>query len=346
MSSPTFGEKLKDIRKSFNRRYCLHPNAGSQCSHQIIKAHTIQRSGSLTKLAKNQHIYTFHPGDAELMKTGMLSPRRIGINKASTFTGFCDFHDNATFAPIENHTFESTPKHTFLLSYRALCREFYMKRARVEHISSIRTFDKGAPVEKQIWWMAQVSAMERGERSSLRHLERYKSIYDHCLLTEDYVEVQYYVIRIGCTPDFVCSGCVFPDYDFSGNKLQTLTNLDEIPQLISFSVLASDLGGLAVFGWVGPTPTAVKLVQTLDSLPNDQISHALVRFSFEYVENIFMSIDWWDQLAERVKSKLILRSLTGARPDLERRFDCLADDGLRIVSWPVLARQTNIDFTT
>jgi hypothetical protein len=234
MSPPTFGEKLKDIRNSFKRRYCLHPNAGSECSRKIIKAHTIQRSGSLTKIAKEQHVYTLYPGDAELMKTGMLSPRRIGIYDASTFTGFCDFHDNVTFAPIEKRSFECTQEHSFLLSYRALCRELYMKRARVEHMPSIRNFDKGAPLEKQIWWMAQVNAMERGERSSLHHLETYKAAYDQCLINRDYSDVHYYVARIGCTPDFVCSGCVFPDYDFSGVKLQTLTNLDEVPRQEAF----------------------------------------------------------------------------------------------------------------
>ena len=74
-AAPTLQDKLKNTRKFFGKKYCLHPNAGEECKGDIIKAHTVQRSGGLSKIARNGHVYTLNPGDAELVKTGMLSPR-------------------------------------------------------------------------------------------------------------------------------------------------------------------------------------------------------------------------------------------------------------------------------
>jgi hypothetical protein len=241
----------------------------------IIKAHTVQRSGGLTRIARQGHVYTLDPGGAELAKTSMLSPRLIGVNNASTFTGFCNFHDTKTFEPVEKRPFKGNEQQVFLLGYRALCRELFMKRGMVEHLASIKNFDKGADIGKQIWWQHFVSTIERGEQSSLRHLERYKfSSYDPCLVSDNYSDVYYYIVRIGITPDFLCSGTIFPDYDFCGRRLQTLTNLDEVPQLITFSIIATENGGAAILSWVGQTQAGLDLIKSFDSLRDEEISHA------------------------------------------------------------------------
>jgi hypothetical protein len=194
MTPPNLQDKLENTRKFFGKKYCLHPNAGEECKGDIIKAHTIQRSGGLTRIARQGHVYTLDPGDAELVKTGMLSPRLIGVNNASTFTGFCNFHDTKTFEPVEKRPFEGNEQQVFLLGYRALCRELFMKRGMVEQLASIKNFDRGADIIKQIWWQNFVSTFERGEQSSLRHLERYKlSLYDPCLISDNYSEVYYYI---------------------------------------------------------------------------------------------------------------------------------------------------------
>jgi hypothetical protein len=152
-----------------------------------------------------------------------------------------------------------------------------------------------------------------------------------------------YLVRIGATPDFLCSGTIFPDYDFSGHRLQTLTNLDEVPQLITFSIIATENGGAAIFSWVGQTQAGLDLIKSFDSLRDEEIGHAIARFSFEYVENIFISPKWWENLTDKTKQKLIMRLLAEMRPDIKRAPNCIKDDGLRITAWPVVGRDTNIN---
>jgi SEC-C motif len=342
MPAPTFQDNLGKLRKLFGKKYCLHPNAGSQCKGNVINAHTVQLSRNLTKIARRGHVYSPDPGDAELMKTGMVRPRLVGIREASTFTGFCSFHDTKIFEPIEKHNFIGSLQQCFLLSYRALCRELFMKRARVEHLFSVRELDKGANLIKQIWWQDFVSTIERGEKSSLKLLEEYKLIYDRCLLDADFSDVQFYIIYTGTTPEFMCNGNMLPAYDFFGRTLQDLHNLNEKHPPTAYSIVATETGGAVVFSWVGSNQAAKALINSLDSLPDDEVCHAITRFSFEYIENIFMSPQWWEELTDEVRRNLIMRMMSELRPDTQRVSNCLMGDGVRIVSWPITRRATNI----
>ena len=50
----------------------------------------------------------------------------VGINKASTFTGFCDEHDAEIFRPIETKPLNlSDSEQLFLIAYRSLTREVH-----------------------------------------------------------------------------------------------------------------------------------------------------------------------------------------------------------------------------
>jgi hypothetical protein len=338
----TMQEKLQDVHTSYNKRYCIHPNAGVDCDGDIIKAHTIQRSGGLTTIAREGHVYTLNPGVTKLIKTGSPAATLIGVHNASTFTGFCNFHDTATFRPIETNPFQSTQEHTFLLAYRALCRELFLKRARVEHLSKARRNDRGADMVKQVWWQTFINTQERAERSSLKYLEQEKALYDRCLTNADYSPVYFYVVRIDCTPDFMCSGGIMPDYDFHGNRLQVLTDYHQKPDFMTVSVISTDNGGAIVFSWAGSNKAGEELIKSLDSYSDNEICHAVVRLCFEYIENVFPSPDWWERLSDAQREYLVNRMASEIQLDKRRKQDCLVDDGMRLVAWPVTARETNI----
>lgn len=55
---PTLEDAKKLFKESFDSSYCLHPDSESgSCKGKIVKAHTIQRSGGLSKIAINNHVY-------------------------------------------------------------------------------------------------------------------------------------------------------------------------------------------------------------------------------------------------------------------------------------------------
>jgi len=59
---------------------------------------------------------------------GRLHPELVGINNASTFTGFCSEHDNTIFSKVEKETFLGSQEQCFPVAYRALARELCTKK--------------------------------------------------------------------------------------------------------------------------------------------------------------------------------------------------------------------------
>lgn len=331
---------------SFGRKYCMHPQASATtCKGGFIRAHTIQRKGGLTRIARDGHVYNFVPDHAKALLTGIETEQRlIGIKKASTFTGFCGYHDTVTFEPLDNYPFQGDSLDTFLLSYRVLCKELYLKRAGIEYISRQRNLDLGMTTTAKINFLGDLDAYEAGIQQSVQALQGIKDDYDTALLSNDYTRAKYYVIQLNCTPDFLCSGPMYPEFDFQGRVLQSIEDaaVTGAPlEWLTFTLIPTDNGGAAVFSWLGESRAAENLVKSLHSLPDDQVPHALTRFTFQHFENIFASPSWWESLDDKTKNTLLQRQAGGLAPLFSPNG--LTDDGLRAVSWMVTGCETNIE---
>ncbi len=341
-SPPAPYEFLAKSRAILDQKYCLHPLAGPQCT-KVSRAHTIQRNGGLDKIAVNGHVYMF--GRDETMKTGEAQVKLIGIRAASTFNGFCNFHDNKTFEPIEKHPFTVSEEYAFLLAYRAICMEYYKKRGVFEQLDLARTLDKGRPIGLQIAVQDYVGAFKTGLDAAIRDLTQRKASYDAALTAGDYSGTKYYIVELADMPGFLCSSTLQPDYDFKGNVLQDLLDLDRVADHITMTILPTGTGGAVVFSWFGDSPAAVRFLACLDSFSDKQLAHAIVRYTFEYVENTCISPSWWDALDERTRSALVARFRASLDEGRARPPTALLDDGVRAVSWRVTNRVTNIDLT-
>jgi hypothetical protein len=343
MPKVPISEALEKLSEAYGAEYCLHPDK-QNCSGDIIRAHTIQRNGGLSKIARKNHVYSFfgnNPADINKNK-GILAPKLTGLKKASTFTGFCGNHDDSVFAPIEKNPFVASQEHAFLLGYRAICRELFTKQAVSGLISFFRTLDQGRDVQSQFVLQNQIDRFSLGTSTGLQDVERCKSEYDKTLLSNDYSQVSYYIIRFANTPDVMCSAGQFPSVDFDGNRLQDLGDLNTKLDHLTFSVIATDNGGAAVFSWLGNSPASVYLVKSLHMQSDSDLPHSLVRYVFEFFENAFFSPNWWDSLDETARNKIGQRFSLAANPFEKRRSDCLKDDGIRVVSWHISSRETNL----
>ncbi len=140
-------EVIDQLHRSFSRRYCLHPLASRDvCRGGIVQAHSIQRSGGLNRIARDGHVYRFTGDLPNLIRSsGQLEPELIGVKKASTFTftGFCEYHDDVTFASLEKAPFEPTVEQIFQLSYRPICRELFTKQSVLSLMPFLHTLDRG-----------------------------------------------------------------------------------------------------------------------------------------------------------------------------------------------------------
>src|SRR5689334_21911734 len=101
MTSPLDNPEFKDYfykNRDAPYRHCLWHT--ESCQNPPIRAHAVQNSRALDRIAENGHVTMVrHDVDQDGVH---LSFREMGRNKATTFTGLCAEHDKQLFLPIDN----------------------------------------------------------------------------------------------------------------------------------------------------------------------------------------------------------------------------------------------------
>lgn len=314
---------MADLRETFGRKECLHPEAPQRCRGNIVKAHTVQKSGGLTSIAEGGHVLTPDPYSDPTQMT------KIGINKASTFTGFCEFHDDSLFAPIEKRPLQLTRRHAFLLAFRAISKELFLKRGTVEHeIADDSPFP-------HFWLNYQADA-----KRALRDLQ---PIYDEmgkAIANKRFRNTSFYTIEFDSIPQVLCTGAPNVEFDFHGNRIQLLTRYAP-REYITLSMLPFDRNrSVAVFAWHGKSNANEKFIRSLSLLSKRDIPDAIVRFAFQSIENMFLAPPWWDNLPEPIKERLLARYDSSFWRDGSEFIDLRAD-GNHYVNWKVVGKRKN-----
>ena len=299
----------------------------------------------LQQIARDGHVYGFSLDyGAVVSSQGSPRPRLIGIKQASTFTGFCAKHDDQLFADIEKKRIISTKRHACLLAYRALCRELFAKEGGTMLDPPSRTIDPRLAVPEQIALQRLSDDFMTGLTAGLTEIRERKQQYDKILTCGDYSAVKYCTIWFEQPPDLMCSGCTSPEWDFAGNYIQDLADLDTRAQSIALSLVASEQRGCAFFSWLSQDERAcTKLMRSLLDLSREQIPGALVRFVLSSFENQFWRPAWWEALDEQTQNALMRRFAVTVDPCTPEPPNSLCDDGLRVVDWRITGAETNQD---
>lgn len=321
---------------------CFHSSVdATNCAGKIIEAHTVSKSGSLRKIAQNGKVYHFKPDINALFDKGRFMLREIGVNQASTFPGFCAYHDKALFAPIEDQEFESTPRNTALLGYRAVAKEIFAKDQSKALVPKMRMFDKGRSVQRQTVLQNYLNAYTKGIDYSLRDLYAIKSKYNHAFASQDFSKSRYLVLRFSEPPHLLFSGSIYPEYDFAGNILQQLGDGKPLDG-IAINAIATPAGGAIVFQWFDNSAVNNQLISSLLSLPNDKLASAITQFAFESFENLFIAPAWWNSLTPSHKLSLERKVSCGAATLLHSP-SCFIHDGNSYASWNTPLKESNVE---
>ena len=128
-----YNKFLSTIKKQYYVNECFHED--TNCS-QIIRAHSIQNNRILKKISDNGDV--LYPrikiGDSGTI----VLLEREGRKKATTFTGFCKYHDNFLFTPIEHGDYKKGDKEQeFLFAYRAFAKEYHAEKVSINSFNSI-----------------------------------------------------------------------------------------------------------------------------------------------------------------------------------------------------------------
>ena len=109
---------------------CFYKN----CKNVAIKSHTISKS-ELNKIAFEGKVYEIK---LDIYSDSVF--KKTGVNKMSTFYGFCKTHDNLLFEKIDkffDFTKDNIQEIAFLSLYRIICKEIYLNGAAINENKEI-----------------------------------------------------------------------------------------------------------------------------------------------------------------------------------------------------------------
>lgn len=340
---PDFSDVSKEFNKAFSKRTCVAPDAWwKDCDGQISQSHTVPKSGSLRQIARDGHVYSFVPCLGTLRNhDSKIRLQLRGINRASTFTGFCSKHDNKIFEPLEKKTFTGTQEQCFLLGYRALARELYTKTAAGSpELSTLRhSLDRGRALTEQLMIQAVNRAYETGLSAGLKDTRLCKQRYDEIIQTQQFDTVQGYVIEFEGPPPVMCSFALTPNQDFNGIQLQNLFDLSRTADLLPVTSFHGGDHGIVAFSWLADTDSTCRpFIDSLKAIPDKFVTAALLRLFFTYSENIHIAPTWWEELPEQARDALLKRFMSSV--DLTEGIPRgeLVDDGIAFAPWRVTKR--------
>ncbi|RPI84336.1 MAG: hypothetical protein EHM34_03795, partial [Nitrosopumilales archaeon] len=296
-------EYIDNQKKLSQRGRCLHYENGHRCN-EIIKAHSIQKNQSLSAIAQNGHVYKISSDIGSLKENkGRLTYKKYGVNKVSTFLGFCKKHDNELFEPIDNDLLKPTDQQVLLYSYRSLCRELFVSENALELAKS--QLEKGVNQEAI---KNMLSGYVRGKSFGLENLKRHKSCYDKSLLNKSYSNIKYVIFQSSQKPVIAFSGLFYPDFDFLGRELQNLGDQTQDLQLITFCSTPMKNGWAYLFAWhKTSSKVCVDFIRSLATMiynNRSSLSDHLFRLAMTNCENLAISPKWWEKLDQDIKEKI------------------------------------------
>jgi len=241
--------------------------------------------------------------------------RKVGVRNASTFTGFCAKHDAEIFKSVDTGPFAGSHEECALLLYRATAWEYYAKLHAEVVADTASSFDKGKSLAHQIGLQSTTSAYKAGVQAAILDGRNRMDELERMMLARDFSDIRSLVIEFEQVPSIVAAAVFEPDFCLSGERIQQIGDLSKPLMPLGISLVTYGDKSYFVFSWTqGADAIVRKFVDEYASVDPARLATALTVLLFETTENIYANPQWWTQLSDETKAKLLERARSGAEP--------------------------------
>jgi len=233
---------MQSIEKNARIKQCLHPNK-DECDHKILNAHAIQNNRILNKIAEEGLVITVD-GTSNLVFQGtQIKGRKI----ATTFTGFCKFHDKVLFQEIEDREFVGSQKQVFLLTYRTMAWHYHKKQQQLnaEMIQYKKMYERGFDMAASEGF----ELFDKGLKLGVVDNEKEKLKFDEYLLNEDYDNVSFCIWEIPYEVQFAVSMMHELEHNIYGQRINNLETDINLRKLY-LNIFPADSKSYCVWSWL------------------------------------------------------------------------------------------------
>ena len=287
-----------NIKNEARIKHCLHPNK-DECSEKIVKAHAIQNNRILNRIAENGIVITMDGTDHLIFQSSDSKGRKI----ATTFTGFCSYHDKTLFQEIEDKDFLGTDKQIFLLTYRTMAWHYHKKLEQINAtcIQFEKMFSKGYDMSKSDDFLDYLTGLKMGYNDN----EIEKEKFDKALLGESYGIINTLVWEIPYEIHFAISMMNELEHDILGNKINDLEK-DDYTKKIYLNVFPSQGRSFCIWSWLHENDCVYKpFSEQFSSLGISDRENYLNNNLPRWSDSIIISPRLWKKWGKQIQESFI-----------------------------------------
>jgi hypothetical protein len=288
--------------KSFPR--CCYLQGLSPCSGGIVHAHAIQQA-QIRPYSKNGQVYSPNPlGDRN---EGVTEFRLSGVNRVTTFRGFCAKHDSEVFRPIEVTPFAGTAEQLFLYHYRALCKDYHIRLASLNFFDqTISDFEKAGLGNqlKDIRFFREMTLLD------LKEIPLGKSRLDLALQGGNFGDLSGFWMRGAGIPGLLLNTNLFPLRDFLGRPFPRRTSI-ALNNWVSLTITIENGLPLVIIAGQKNSPLLGQLLDSLTQIPRNRLAATLTCYALACSETPVIIPRWWENLTS--ESRRAARLTANAR---------------------------------
>lgn len=278
------------IRNSTMYKGCIH--ADGMCDGITSKAHSIQNNRYLKRIADNGEVLCIDFGK---IGEGESNIKRVGRNKASIFTGFCNYHDRSIFRPIEEREYLlNDVEQNFLFSYRAFALAYYerfstyeFKKKHYSLIAGLRNDENIRRFKREI--------DEYGNHLII--IEQYRNMLNYCLDNKKFKRIYTKVLVWDAEYGIAVTSMFFIRRDTCGNIVNDPQNGFGSMAPFFFTLIPQNGKTYVLMGCLSKQKSIYEFLykQIIGADVEDQkvyVSNIIAM----YIENFFISPHWWERL--------------------------------------------------
>jgi len=294
----TTQQRFREVMQQYKRTgkitecFCSDKDA---CKGAIKQSHSIQRNGRLSiiegEVNGNRSLYTFTEMVSDELNL-YKSLRPIGKAEASTFFGFCDFHDSSLFARIENQPFDNSDEHCFMHSYRSFAHSYHRKKEELKAYTADSEYTRLIPRDV-------LFGMIRGAEVGVNEIMQRKLNLDTLLEVKDFAGLEYFTLVLPKKFPIACSSIISPPFSYKNKPMNNHGNPNIAYSQIMLTVLPDHDETIIILACFPDDARAIDFIDELDDLYPTQREKAISSIIISCAENTFFAPAVWNQLAAK-----------------------------------------------
>jgi hypothetical protein len=223
----------------------------------------------------------------------------IGKKEASTFFGFCDYHDTTLFSPIENYKFDSSKKHLFLHSYRSFAHSYHRKHEEDKLYNNPESdFVKALPSQWVNW-------MKEGLQMGVNDAKKYKEQIDEAIENKVYDFLEYLVYEKEGLYPFAVSSQMSPKVTYRNNPMNNHLDPNQPWSQPIITFLPDKTSTFVIIASFPDDKNSILLINELKELESRELEKAITSLIIANCENTFFSPKVWEKLNAKQKRILL-----------------------------------------